>query len=387
MSNQKSSNGGKPTGPEKAAKKPVDAGKANKSEKKSGDPIKRLTVIVLALSFFFLCWYLLADRYTPYTSEARVRGYVVPIAPEISGTIEEILVSNNQVVQPGDPLMRLDDETYRIAVNKARADLEDVAQSLGAGVASVAAAESALVSARTNLDYVERQAERTFELEKEGLLAQIHGDTMRTKVEQAKIAVTDAEAKLEEEKVGLGVEGEQNPRYQSSLAALQQAEIDLADTEIVAPGLGVVTNIQIAEGHFATSGTPIITFVSTKAVWIEAYMRENSLGNISPGDPVDIVLDVAPGRIFKGRVAGAGYGIDWGEKSPAGELPQISVTRGWLREPQRFPVLIEFADEESRGLRRIGGQADIIVYADESTFLDFLGRRLIGIISLLTYLN
>ena len=188
--------------------------------KKSADPIKRLSVIVLVMAGLLLWWYILADRHTPYTSEARVRGYVVPIGPEISATVEEILVTNNQIVQPGDLLLRLDDASYRIAVNKARADLEDVAQSLGAGVASVAAAETALISAKTNLDYVERQAERTFELEEQGLLSQIHGDTMRTKVEQARIAVTDAEARLEEEKVGLGVEGEDNPRYQSALSAL-----------------------------------------------------------------------------------------------------------------------------------------------------------------------
>ena len=373
---------------------PNDSEEAAESEttaepaKKSGaDPIKRLTICVLVLTGLFLWWYILADRYTPYTSEARVRGYVVPIAPEISGIVQEILVRNNQIVKPDELVLKLDDESYRIAVNKASADLQDVAQSLGAGVQSVAAAETALVSAQTNLTYVERQAQRTFELEAQGLLSQIHGDTMRTKVEQAKIAVTDAEAKLEEEKIALGVEGEENPKYQSALSALEQAQLNLKHTEILAPGLGIVTNIQIAEGHFASAGKPIVTFVSTKAVWIEAYMRENSIGLLEKGDPVDIVLDVAPGRIFKGRVIGAGYGIDWGEKSPAGELPQINVTQGWLREPQRFPVLIEFADDETKGLRRIGGQADILVYAADKPFLNRLGRWLIGLVSYLSYLN
>ena len=373
-----------PNDPEEA-NQPEESSKAEKSS--GSNPIKRLTLFVLVLTGLFLWWYLLADRYTPYTSEARVRGYVVPIAPEISGIVKDILVRNNQIVQPDDPILKLDDESYRIAVNKASADLEDVAQSLGAGVQSVAAAETALVSAETNLIYVERQAERTFELERQGLLSQIHGDTMRTKVEQAKIAVTDAEAKLEEEKISLGVTGEENPKYQSALSALEQAQLNLKHTEVQAPGLGVVTNIQIAEGHFASAGKPIVTFVSTKAVWIEAYMRENSIGLLDKGDPVEIVLDVAPGQIFKGRVIGAGYGIDWGEKSPAGELPQITVTRGWLREPQRFPVLIEFADDDTRGLRRIGGQADILIYAEDKPFLNRLGRWLIRLVSYISYLN
>ena len=357
------------------------------TETSEKNPIKRLTIIVLIVGFLFLCWYVLADRFTPYTSEARVRGYVVPIAPEIAGVIKELPVTDNQIVEIGEPLLQIEAESYQLAVNKAQADLEDVAQSLGAGLASVAAAETAVVSDKTNLTYVTRQAQRTFELEEQGMLSKIAGDTARTKVEQAKIAVSDAEAKLEEEKTRVGVSGEENPRYQSALAALQQAQLDLAKTTVDSPGYGVVTNIKTAEGYFANPGAPVMTFISTKAVWIEAYMRENSIGNIEQGDEVDIVLDVAPGRVFKGTVIGAGYGIDWGQKEQAGELPGISVTRGWLREAQRFPVLIRFDDDETRGLRRIGGQADVIVYTGSGNPLNILGMLLIRLVSILSFLH
>lgn len=351
------------------------------------NPIKRLTFIVLTLAFLFLCWYVLADRFTPYTSEARVRGYVVPIAPEIAGVIKELPVSDNQIVEIGEPLLQLDAESYQLAVNKAQADLEDVAQTLGAGLASVAAAETAVVSAKTNLTYVARQAERTFELEEQNLISKIAADTARTKLEQAKIKVTDAEAKLQEEKTRVGVSGEDNPRYQSALAALQQAQLDLGKTTVTSPGYGVVTNIKTAEGYVASPGAAVMTFISTKAVWVEAYMRENSIGNIEPGDEVDIVLDVAPGRVFKGKVIGAGYGIDWGQQEKAGKLPGVSVTRGWLREPQRFPVLIRFDDDETRGLRRIGGQADVIVYTGDGNPLNLLGALLIRLVGLLSFLH
>ncbi|MDJ0779958.1 MAG: HlyD family secretion protein [Gammaproteobacteria bacterium] len=353
----------------------------------SGNPIKRLTIIVLTLVLLCLAWYVLADRYTPYTSEARVRGYVVPIAPEIAGVIEDLPVTDNQIVEIGDPLLQIDAESYELAVKKAEADLEDTAQTLGAGLASVAAAETAVVSARTNLTYVTRQAERTFELEAQNLISKIAADTARTKLEQAKIAVTDAEARLAEEKTRVGVSGEENPKYQSALAALQQAQLNLSKTTVDAPGYGVVANIKTAEGYFAAAGQPVMTFISTKAVWIEAYLRENSIGNIEAGDEVDIVLDVAPGRIFKGEVISAGYGINWGQKEQAGQLPGISVTRGWLREPQRFPVLIRFDGDESRGLRRIGGQADVIVYTGDGNPLNLLGALLIRLVSLLSFLH
>ena len=356
-------------------------------ETANSNPIKRLTFIVLILAFLFLCWYVLADRFTPYTSEARVRGYVVPIAPEIAGVIKELPVSDNQIVEIGESLLQIDTESYQLAVNKAQADLEDVAQTLGAGLASVAAAETAVVSAKTNLTYVARQAERTFELEEQNLISKIAADTARTKLEQAKIKVTDAEAKLAEEKTRVGVSGEENPRYQSALAALQQAQLNLRKTTVEAPGFGVVANIKTAEGYFAAAGKPVMTFISTKAVWIEAYMRENSIGNIEAGDEVDIVLDVAPGRIFKGKIISAGYGIDWGQKEKAGELPGITITRGWLREPQRFPVLIKFDGDESRGLRRIGGQADVLVYTGSGNPLNLLGALLIRIVSILSFLH
>ena len=353
----------------------------------NNNPIKRLSFIVLILALLFLCWYVLADRFTPYTSEARVRGYVVPIAPEITGVIRELPVSDNQIVEIGEPLLQIDAESYQLAVNKAEADLEDVAQNLGAGLASVAAAETAVISAKTNLTYVARQAERTFELEEQNLISTIAADTARTKLEQARIKVTDAEAKLAEEKTRVGVSGEENPRYQSALAALQQAQLNLGKTTVTSPGYGVVTNIKTAEGYVANPGAPVMTFISTKAVWVEAYMRENSIGNIEQGDEVDIVLDVAPGRVFKGKVIGAGYGIDWGQKEKAGELPGVSVTRGWLREPQRFPVLIRFDDDETRGLRRIGGQADVIVYTGDGNPLNLLGALLIRLVSLLSFLH
>ena len=74
-------------------------------------------------------------------------------------------------------------------------------------------------------------------------------------------------------------------------------------------------------------------------------------------------------------------------ESVAGKLPGITITRGWLREPQRFPVLVEFDGDESKGLRRIGGQADVIVYTGSGNPLNLLGAALIRSVSLLSYLH
>jgi multidrug resistance efflux pump len=120
---------------------------------------------------------------------------------------------------------------------------------------------------------------------------------------------------------------------------------------------------------------------------VEAYLRENALGNVKPGDEADLVLDIAPGRVFRGVVASTGLGVDWGRATKAGSLPQISNPSDWLREPQRFPVVIRFADDEAKGLRREGGQADVIIYTQGSRALRPLGWLWIRVTSLLSYLN
>ncbi|MGD8359117.1 MAG: biotin/lipoyl-binding protein, partial [Lysobacterales bacterium] len=74
------------------------------------DPVRRWTFIVLALCLVLLGWYLRADRVTPSSSQARVNALVVPVAPEVSGTITGVSVRNNQVVEAGQELFQIDIE-------------------------------------------------------------------------------------------------------------------------------------------------------------------------------------------------------------------------------------------------------------------------------------
>jgi multidrug resistance efflux pump len=135
----------------------------------------------------------------------------------------------------------------------------------------------------------------------------------------------------------------------------------------------LITNLKIDEGHYANAGTPLMTFVSGTDVWIQANMRENSLGHVKPGNEVDIVLDVAPGKIFKGVVKSVGVGVSQGPGESLGQLQTIKTTSGWLRDAQRFAVIIDFADNEAFGFRRVGGQADIQIYTGDHTILNGLG--------------
>ncbi len=159
---------------------------------------------------------------------------------------------------------------------------------------------------------------------------------------------------------------------------------DLAASAIYAPSTGGITNVDIGVGQYATAGQPIMTFISAADAWIVANLRENSLGNIDPGDEAEILLDVAPGRVFKGRVASIGYGVETGSQHQLGALPTVNDQSGWLRDPQRFPVIIRFADDGSRGLRRAGGQADVVFYTGTNYLMNplaWLWIRFVGVLS------
>ena len=99
--------------------------------------VKKGGLLVLLLIVLSLGWYLLADRFTPYTSQARVQGYVVGVAPKVAGLVTQVWVKNNQDVEAGQALFEIDPSQYRIALNKAQSDLEQARRQVEAGSAGV----------------------------------------------------------------------------------------------------------------------------------------------------------------------------------------------------------------------------------------------------------
>jgi len=176
----------------------------------------------------------------------------------------------------------------------------------------------------------------------------------------------------------LGKKGEENPRIRSALAVLKKAQLDLSRTTIVAPSLGGITNLQIDAGHYASAGVPIMTFIEADNVWIQANLRENNIANIEPGDPVDIALDVAPGKVFSGTVSSIGFAVDSSNTGAVGDLAKVEGKSGWLRDAQRF-------HDSSRGLRRLGGQADVLIYTSNNWIINPLGWLWIRALSWFSY--
>ncbi len=354
---------------------------------KSRDPVKTWTLRLLVLSLVILIAYLVFDRMTPYSSQARVHALVVPIAAEVSGTVVEVGVGTNQHVNAGELLFRLDPTQYDLAVAGAEASLEAARQAVGASEAAIPAAEAGVRSAQASLEKAEQDAIRLRRIKAQdpGAISDRRVEAAEATLKVAGEQLEAAKANLEQARQNLGRTGDENSRVLQANAALEQARVNLSRTEIRAPTDGVVTDVRVDRGNFAGAGAPQMTFVSTEDVWVQADLTENNLGNVDPGDRAGVVFDVYPGRVFEGTVRDLAYGVAV-DSAPLGSLPTVDNDREWLRASQRFPVVLDFQmpGEDMQRLR-VGAQASVIVYTSDSSILRLLGGLYLRLVSLLSF--
>ena len=352
------------------------------------DPVRKWTLVVLALCVVLMIFYVVADRLTPYTSQARVNAFVVPIPAEVSGTVIEVAVSSNQMVAAGDVLFRVDPERYQLAVETARVNLQTARQATGASAANVDAATAQVAAALAQLERAQKDTARLQRIKAEdpGAVSDRRLEMSEASLKVAQSQLQAAEASLERARQDLGDTGDDNTRVLQAQTALAQAELDLARTTVVAPSDGIVTEVRVDRGNFAQAGAPLMTFLSTEDIWVQADFTENNLGHIHPGAPVEIVFDSLPGKVVKGNIRTTGFGVQV-DSAPLGSLPKIDNDRQWLRDAQRFSVLVDFElpGASDRLGMRIGAQASVIVYTGDNPVFNALGWLKMRLVSVLTY--
>ena len=346
--------------------------------------------VVLALIGSSLLWYFAADRVTPYSSQARVQAFVVPVAAEVAGKVLAVHVRNDDDVGRGQALFDIDPEQYRIALQRSRSDFESVRSSVNASVETVAAARASLQAARANQVKAEKDAARHEALyaEDPGAISVRRLEVTQATGVEARSRTKAAEADVRKAQEAAGEAGDNNAQLRSARAAIEKAALDLARTKVVAPAGGRVADLRTEVGQFAQAGAPVMTLIAIRDLWISADMTENNLGNLEPGDEVAIVLDMLPGEVLKGRVRSVGSGVSSAQQAPPGTLPTIENSRDWLRQAQRFPVAVEFDATEAKrlGKVRIGGQAEVMVYTGDNSVMNTLGAAYIRLMSWLSYL-
>jgi len=367
----------------------IDVGEGKPA--RAANPMRKVILAALLLLLVLFVYHVLSDRYTPYSSQARVETFMTQVAPEVAGDVLEVDVKDNSVVRKGQRLFRIDPEPYQVAVRSAEANLSVALQGADVSVADVAAARAQLSKQQIDLAADRQLGGIVTGLVNQKALAETQGIRARADVAKSGADLKAAEANLRKAEANLGAPGLGNPKVKQALAALEQARLDLRNSDVRAPSDGVVTNLRLAAGQYVAPGAPLLSFLEKGPRWISADLRENQLGNVRPGQDVTITFDVLPGKLFKGRVSSVGYGVSQGDEAPNGQLSSVPKEQGWVRDPQRFPVRILVLPEEAQkagiDVGRSGAQANVVIYTSDKSIMNPIGTLYMKIVALLSYLQ
>ncbi|WP_417873323.1 HlyD family secretion protein [Xanthomarina gelatinilytica] len=349
---------------------------------------KKISNLVLLAAFIIMLFHVLSSRFTPSTNQTRVHGLNLSIAPMVSGYITRVDVGLHSKVKAGDTLFIIDRKPYEIAVAQAEVNLENVTQNLTAGLSGLKAAAAQLNSARVNLDRATKNWDRTKRVmaQNVGALSEADRDRSESSYLTAIEKVATAQANLEGQKIALGPTDANNPLVKGALNQLDKANWDLEHTVIIAPSDGIIESFNVETGYFASAGRPLVTLISNKTIWIQANFTENNLSHLKVGDAAHITFDIEAGEVYKAKVTSIAYGVKT-QTTNAGDLPTVRTQQGWLREQQRFPVIIALEDKEVYKKLKQGSQANVVVYTGNSFILNTLAKFKIWLTSKFSYVR
>lgn len=298
------------------------------------------------------------------TDNAYVRQDKVSVSAEVGGRIVEVAVRENQHVNAGDLLFRLDPEPFRIALAQADADiakaeanvttLSVTADSMGADIAT---ARSAIRFAQSNLDRERALMARGFNTRERIDAAELRVTEAQGRLQSAEAAQERARAALATSRSAPGV----NPGLLAARADREQALLNLARTEVRAPVSGTISQTsRLQMGQMMVSGLPAVTIVISDRSWVEANFKETDLQHMRIGQRAHVNVDAFGDLELTGHVESIGAGTG----SEFSVLPAQNATGNWVKVTQRVPVRIVIDQRSPRPLIA-GLSADVRVYFDQ----------------------
>jgi membrane fusion protein (multidrug efflux system) len=295
-----------------------------------------LALVLAAGTAYGLHWWWWS-RHHASTDDAYVQSTLAYVSPRVEGTIAQVLVHDNQRVEPGQVLVRLDPADFQVAVERARAALALAESQVAEQEAAVQSAAAALQLAQAELAQAKLDQGRSAELFQGGVIARQRLDRDDTALRVAQAKVQAAGQELVRAKAALGGEGGGGrPLVRERRAALQRAELDLSYCDIKAAMAGLVTRKRAEVGNFAKAGQPVLALVPAEGLYVEANFKETQLGRIRPGQKAEVVLDTYPDRPLTGHIES----IMAGTGSAMSLLPPENATGNWVKVVQRVPVKV-----------------------------------------------
>ncbi|MGO8778870.1 MAG: HlyD family secretion protein [Rhodomicrobium sp.] len=301
-------------------------------------------------------------RFLVSTDDAYVKADLSVISAKAAGFITAVPIKENAAVHEGDVLAQIDDRDYKNAVEAARnklgtqeATIHRLKQQAVAQDALIEEAKAQVLSAKASLVRASADFERAQTLARQEFGSMQRLDQARAEHDQAQAAVKSAEAAQLSSEANLAVLNAQVKEAEGVRAELEtsldKALLDLSYTTVKAAFSGIVGNKAVQVGQYVQPGTRLLSLVPLDTVYVEANYKETQLDRIRPGQPAEVAVDAAGGRVFKGVVdsiapaSGSQYSL----------LPPENATGNFTKIVQRVPVRIRVNGEAIReGILRPG---------------------------------
>ena len=323
-----------------------------------------LVVLPLAAAIGGLVLYLNGGRYVG-TDDAYVGAQKVLITPDISGKIDKVVVKEGQHVNKDDVLFEIDPVPFKLAVDQARAQLEQAKTTYDNLVANVKIYGQMLDLAQQAVDLKQRDVDR-----KQALVAQKVGSQLDLDNSANAMVTAGAQAQFVRQQLSnakaqlLGnpdLPMEQFPPYAQAKAQLDMAQRNLDHTVLRAPMPGIATQVeQIQLGRFVAAGTPVFSVIDVDQPWVDANPKESDFTYVAVGQPATLEVDAFPNHLFKGHVGS----LSPGTGAQFAILPPQNATGNFVKVVQRVPVRIYF-DMDDPFVKKL--KAGMSVYATVDT--------------------
>ena len=297
-----------------------------------------LVVVPLLAGLIGLVVYLKGGRYVD-TDDAYLKADIVPVSAEVSGTVQKVLVGENQAVQAGQVLFRIDPAPFRVEVAKAEAKLGQVRTTLKALKESYREKQTEIAVAQTNHAYAVKEQRRASDLALKSFVSAARLDELKhnTEVSAQQIVALRQDLKRIAQVLGGGIDVpiDNHPDYLAAQAELDRAKLALRHTEVRAALSGSISKLP-EPGQYIKAGNTAMVVVANSHLWIEANFSETDLTYVRPGQPVRLRVDTYPDRQWRGVVdslspaTGAAFAV----------IPAQNAVGNWVKIVQRVPVRI-----------------------------------------------
>lgn len=305
---------------------------ANNIERKDEQTKKRIgkqrIIAACVLVILGIAVGLYANNASKYqsTDDAYVEAHMVQVAPKVTGQIIELNVEDNQRIKEGDVVAVIDKDDYQIRFEQADADYQKELANQKVAKANFSAVQSEIAVAKADLD-------RYKKLYETGAVSKQTLDNAQTRYD----SVSARKTTVEESILSNGQNKVADANLKSLKAKRDKAELDLRNTEVIAPQSGIVTNKKAEKGAYVGTGSPLFVIVPDE-VWVVANYKESQVGNMKEGQPVEIRIDAYPDKVFKGKIDS----IQRASGAKSSLFPPENAVGSFVKIVQRIPVKIVF---------------------------------------------